>query len=333
MHVVPATGKDGSAAVPIGAVRHALAAWGLHDAHIVPLPGGEQKELWRCETGAARYVLRIYPSGATPDHVAHELTLTSALRASVPEVPDAHPTTAGHRAVTVGDRVAVLATFVEGGRPLRSAALRSATAGVLARIHASGAAHTPTAQGFFPAIAAFDWTSNRWWDARRISTRGHGHPLVDLTLARLEDVPDIVRRMHGLPTAIVHNDFHLGNLVASPDGAIKAVIDWDWATVDWRVLDIASGLRFFILSGEGGDIASAVAFLDAYNLAATCPLTDAERHALPEVLRLRATWTALYDLGRRDLDTIDADGITYRTSDLHATDGFAVAFSERLLEY
>lgn len=53
-----------------------------------------------------------------------------------------------------------------------------------------------------------------------------------------------------LPRLIVHHDYHPGNLRFAGD-EIVGLFDFDWANLDWRVLDVALALFYFTAEWQG----------------------------------------------------------------------------------
>ena len=123
-------------------------------------------------------------------------------------------------------------------------------------------------------------------------------------------VPKLFDRLGGLPECLIHNDFHRGNLIAR-GSEIVGVVDWDWATIDWRILDVAAGMRSWMLRPGLVGFAAAVGFVDRYSRSVG-DFSPAERHYLPDVLWLRSLWTVFYDLGRAVDGGLDAESLQYR---------------------
>jgi Ser/Thr protein kinase RdoA (MazF antagonist) len=94
----------------------------------------------------------------------------------------------------------------------------------------------------------------------------------------------------GLPTVTVHGDFHPGNLLYAL-GRVAAVLDFDSARLEPRVVEVANGMLQFSQPGRRGvsplewpaklDRVRLRAFLVGYSAATDTPLTPAERTMLP----------------------------------------------------
>ena len=111
-----------------------------------------------------------------------------------------------------------------------------------------------------------------------------------------------------LPSQVCHNDFAPANLLIDW-GRVRAVLDWEFATLAPRALDIAMGLRMTMQvwdNPEPWEIARR--FCRGYGR--WIRLTEAEVLALPQLIRLRTAIPLLWWLGRRetrdDLDRIPA---------------------------
>jgi homoserine kinase type II len=103
-----------------------------------------------------------------------------------------------------------------------------------------------------------------------------------------------------LPEAVIHGDFHPGNVkFARETGRLAGLFDFDWANRQERIRDVSDGLLFFCAREAGGgpaDIFSLTAeaglvpglcrvFLSAYG--EEWPLSAEERQALPPVMEAR----------------------------------------------
>lgn len=124
----------------------------------------------------------------------------------------------------------------------------------------------------------------------------------------LSGVRDALRRLCGLlpakvygrlPQAVIHGDFHPGNVKFMRDSSrLAGLFDFDWTNRQERIRDVADGLLFFcrrshfdpsdivsLTAAVGLDPALCRVFLSAYEVAR--PLTGEERGALPLVMEAR----------------------------------------------
>jgi homoserine kinase type II len=120
---------------------------------------------------------------------------------------------------------------------------------------------------------------------------------VDLANALVERLPD--EAYWSLPQTVVQGDYHPGNLKFH-GGEVAGVFDWDWASWQPRMVDLADGLLFFcgvrLRPLVHGDIWS---LTDAFEIdpgrvekhlggyQSRVRLTPAERAALPDLMRCR----------------------------------------------
>ena len=105
----------------------------------------------------------------------------------------------------------------------------------------------------------------------------------------------VVPVIRELPQQVIHNDFHLGNIVVQPDspGYITGVIDFGDTVHTARVADLAVALSYLVVPGDAGaeDLA---AFRDGYE--SRVRLTDAERVVLPVLVAARIAQRILVNL-------------------------------------
>jgi homoserine kinase type II len=112
--------------------------------------------------------------------------------------------------------------------------------------------------------------------------------------AHLQTYADGVYR--SLPTQLCHNDVTHNNALVD-NGCISAVLDFEFATVTPRALDLAQGLRLTMRILDGPDpFAAARRFIGGYKRWVS--LTDVEVQALPWLIRLRAALTVVWWLAQ-----------------------------------
>ncbi|MEU8796382.1 phosphotransferase family protein [Spirillospora sp. NPDC048819] len=193
------------------------------------------------------WVLRRPPLGrllASAHDVAREARILSALERTPVPAPRVHGVRTG------GDAPLVLMEFVDGlviDRPIvaeslppdRRRAVGLAMAGTLAKIHAVDLDETGLTDLARHGSYA-ERQLNRWFVQWEKSRTRDLPALVDLTERLLAAVP--VQR----ETTLVHGDFHLGNVIASPDdGRIFAVLDWELCTLGDPLADLGSLLAYW----------------------------------------------------------------------------------------
>jgi aminoglycoside phosphotransferase (APT) family kinase protein len=124
-------------------------------------------------------------------------------------------------------------------------AMTEALAGALASLHAVDV--TDPAFAGFGKPAGYIERQVRGWTERFAAARTQAQPELEAAFAWLaEHVPQ--------PTgvALVHNDFKIDNVMFDPrePGRIRAVLDWEMATVGDPLLDLGTTLGYWIDAGE-----------------------------------------------------------------------------------
>ena len=182
------------------------------------LSGGASRETWRFEADGRPLILQRQRAGDVRDMLIEAGVVRAAGRggAPVPELIDARRRDDGMAFMVLeaveGETIARKILRDEDfatARPRLVADLGAA----LARIHALDAT----------AIAGLQHTDQLEYYTGVLDDLGQPHPVLELVRNWLVD-----NRPENGPTALVHGDFRLGNLIVGPDG-LRAVIDWELA--------------------------------------------------------------------------------------------------------
>lgn len=140
---------------------------------------------------------------------------------------------------------------------------------------------------------------------RTAASETSGYPVSESQIA--EWMTEVERLAAELPAPdeadwIIHGDYRAQNLKFDPDGKVKAILDFDSARSADRVTDLTYALVFFPAVHQDTPLPphQKSVFLEAYE--AICPLTKAERNALPDHLKLAylrgmTLWLHLHDNG------------------------------------
>jgi homoserine kinase type II len=143
----------------------------------------------------------------------------------------------------------------------------------------------------------------------------HWHPLVPDPLAAVGQLPidreqskqirtlltKVIESVGGLyarlPQQLLHRDCDPGNILMD-DQHVTAVLDFEFAGTDIRVLDVCVGLSWWpiYLMGTGKEWELIDAFGTAYMT--DFPLREEELLAMPDVLRLRDATSLVHRIGR-----------------------------------
>jgi aminoglycoside phosphotransferase (APT) family kinase protein len=247
------------------AVREALGS-PPRELTLRPVVGGASRDIWMVVADGRKLVLRRDPAGAGEERGsrATEFALLRAVHAAGVPVPEPlllEP--AGGRFGTAG----FLLEWVEGEavppRILRAVPERFVPelAAALARVHAVDAAGLLPAPAGHPAEAAIGL-----WEPL-LREVGERSPVIELGLRWLRTrMPEPV----SVPLALVHGDFRMGNLVASPIG-LAGVLDWEFAHLGDPAEDVGwlcvRTWRFGADALAAGGVASLADFLAAYEAA------------------------------------------------------------------
>ena len=227
-------GEPSLAAALAAVVRRRLpGATGI--AALTRLSGGASNETWSFDaTGAGAplpLILRRRPGGAaeaTPPSVSLRLETEAVLLGlaasqGVP-VPDVRFVLEPGDGLGSGYAMERLVGETIARRILREeafAAVRPRLARqcgeILARVHAS-----PPAR--LPQLPRADAAAQLVHYRAVFDSFGHAHPVFELAFRWLGDhLPPPA------PTALVHGDFRLGNLLIAPDAGVRGVLDWEIA--------------------------------------------------------------------------------------------------------
>ncbi|MDO9407410.1 phosphotransferase family protein [Patulibacter sp.] len=220
------------------------------------IAGGRSNLTYRVTDAAGRVsVLRRPPAGAVLESahdVLREARIVGALASGAVPVPVVlgvcdEPTVTGAPfyvmdhvdGAVLHDDAAMLAGFAERDRPTVA---RSMIDG-LAALHdldvdAAGLGDLGRREGYV-ARQLDRW--HRQWEA----SRTREVPLIDEVHARLSAaVPEQQR------VSIVHGDYRLGNVILGPDGALRAVLDWELCTLGDPLADVGYTLAWWVGADE-----------------------------------------------------------------------------------
>lgn len=246
------------------------AHWDLPPSTVLErLEGGYHNTLLRC----GDVVLRIEERDAASVQWEHDLL--AWLEPEVPEIVLPLPARDGSTLLALGGRVVSVLPFVEGmpGHGLGVAEL-------LARVHARGT----TWPGLRPrpgrpAYAELDWERNDWWDWPAVPKPPELVRAFERARAWVESRPP-------LAVAPIHGDPARQNVLEQA-GRIVALVDWEYARVDWPALEVAAAAWTFSEDDPGR-------FAAAYAEAGG----PGEPEVLEEGIRIVLLANALYSLTR-----------------------------------
>jgi homoserine kinase type II len=128
----------------------------------------------------------------------------------------------------------------------------------------------------------------------------------------LQETLDILDRCEGayqsLPVQLIHGDLHYDNVLVQ-DGKVTALLDFEFASFDWRALELA-----ICLSKYAGEEPDATPYFDDFisGYAKHGILTKAEAEAIPDLINLRILSNVVYFVGRAISGEDNISSITTR---------------------
>lgn len=189
------------------------------------------------------YVVR--QAGAPPENVAWEHELLTFIASDVPQAVPPLQARDGSTFLVRNGSVVSVQPFIEAEPAKRTdPSVIAAIPQLLARIHLAcagwpGARPRPGR----PSLREQDWVVNETWDWNVLERT----PLLEreYEFARLW-----LASPPPLSESAIHADFHSDNLLAS-DAGIEAVLDWEFARLDWPAFDLAAAVTVVSLQPDG----------------------------------------------------------------------------------
>ncbi|MEM8904694.1 MAG: aminoglycoside phosphotransferase family protein [Actinomycetota bacterium] len=219
---------------------------GPHARIVEQVPLGFGNSNWRVRAGDVDLVLKIGPRASTDKWAAGERGRRLAAAAGVP-VPEIHDVT------TTDHHVVRTYRWIDGAvspRDLDQAGRRRFGRDLGAAV---GALHELTHTGFSSRIGGSALVFDHWSDycvhrLGQITVRAgrSGNPPAPVVSRVVDEVERVVHAASGSARAVTcHRDLHVDNLLAGPDGHLRAILDWDmpeawdeageWFKLDWML--------------------------------------------------------------------------------------------------
>lgn len=137
----------------------------------------------------------------------------------------------------------------------------------------------------------------------------HVRPVADRMLKEVLYIDDLCSTTYrSLQVQLIHGDLHYDNVLVQ-DGKVTALLDFEFASFDWRALEIAIGL-----SKYAGEEPNAMPYFEEYisGYATTGILTKEEAQAVPDLINLRILSNIVYFVGRHIAGEDNISSITTR---------------------
>jgi Ser/Thr protein kinase RdoA (MazF antagonist) len=264
------------------------------------LTGGYSNESWHVHGPHAAAVVRKYGRlHVSRAALVFEHAVAAHLAARMSEVPAPLADADGQTLLAAdGGYVAVL-PWIAGRTGLRDSASADAAARVLARFHLAGRdMHVASGMRSTRFLGIVPWLIGRF---RRFaapeSPLARALPWTEMIVALSASTLRTVRRAARVPHAIVHGDPHPGNVVMR-DGAVRALIDFDFVHETERIYDVGVFVDEFARADDDAPLAleRIGPLVAAYQ--AEAALTDDERALLPDAMLRRAATLVWYVITR-----------------------------------
>ena len=260
---------------------------------------GERDQNCRVETAdGSRYVVKISNPSEPPSVVDFQIAALDHIALVSPElpVPRVVRTLTGHAQDTIAladgvhTRVRML-TYLDGiqiRETARTAAQRRAMGTGLAELNRAlhGFAHPGAAHDLLWNVSAAHRLAAKLdaiVDERRRALAGN-------FMARF--IGDVLPRLASLRAQVIHNDYHLYNVLVAPDdhARIVGIIDFGDMLHAPLVGEVATAAAFH-MAGNADPFEGPAQFVAAYH--ATLPLTDVEQEIVTDLMATRHLITVL----------------------------------------
>jgi len=150
--------------------------------------------------------------------------------------------------------------------------------------------------------------------------------LLDFIRALVEKL-EAIEAAGGLPETLIHGDVHYDNsLVDEKTGKVTGIIDFEFASYDWRMMEAAAGLSKYV--GERDPMPYVVDYIKGYCRRATP--TEAEIDALPDLVKLRVLETVVYFVSRSIAKEDDISQLALRAENYAARVEWIDANADRI---
>jgi Ser/Thr protein kinase RdoA (MazF antagonist)/predicted kinase len=267
--------------------------------------GGKNNHMLRVRTGAGNFYVRGYTSLSYTDPATiafeNDVLLWLSGRSLSFAIPVPIPTSDGRIVSSNSGRRIALTPQLPGApldpTRLGHAGLLGAVAGELQTALRGHPATPRPGRSLFGDLLRFALPT---CDPLTLRPRDLGHSAAgesDALCARWREeaaaLQSFVETVYGsLPTQLCHNDVTHNNVLAE-NGHIRAALDFEFATVTPRALDLVQGLRLSMRILDGPDpLAAARRFMRGFRRWRS--LTEAEVQTLPQLIRLRTALTVVW---------------------------------------
>lgn len=264
------------------------------------------------ETPAGNYILRTYPSDRSLEHIRYELGVLRILQQKdLPfHVPAPIPTLTGELFKVWSGSIVTLSPWLSGSLPqndnLEQAYAAGQTLAELGKALVDIQVEASPQAAPFPPSGDFEaWAGIAINPAELIKKLPLAREKQMHIFALLERTQTVAPSLYqNLPQQIIHRDYDQSNVLMQGN-LVTGVLDFEFCGFDLRILDLTYALSQWPagLWNTGKEWLVIDAFGQGY--LQRQKLTLAELEMLPPILRLRATTSLFFRLGRfkRGLET------------------------------
>jgi homoserine kinase type II len=272
----------------------------VRDARAERLSGGYSNESWRVRGPAAAVVVRKYGRlHVSRAALIFEHAVAEHLAARISEVAAPLRDAEGQTLLLAGGAYVAVLPWIDGTTGARDSLTAAGAAQALARFHVAGRdMHVAGGMRSTRFLGILPWLVARFKRfAAAESPVARALPWDDLIVALAASTARVVPRATRLPHAIVHGDPNPGNVVVR-DGAVRALIDFDFVHETERVYDLGAFVDEFARAGDDAELSleRIGGLTAAYH--AEAPLTADERAVLPDAMLRHAATLVWYVVTR-----------------------------------
>jgi homoserine kinase type II len=228
-----------------------------------------------------------------------EHAVTEHVAARIAEVAAPLRDAAGHSLLLDDGAYVAVLPWIDGVTGARDLGAGAGAARALARFHVAGRdLHVAGGMRSTRFLGILPWLVARFARfAAPESPVARALPWDDLIVALAASTARVAPRATRLPHAIVHGDPNPGNVVVR-DGAVRALIDFDFVHESERVYDIGALVDEFARADDDAALSleRIAALVAAYD--AEAPLTVDERELLPDAMLRHAATLVWYVVSR-----------------------------------